>query len=80
MKFAKGTRPTGRQKGTGNKVSSDVRGMVLKALHGAGGASYLEEQAIKNPKAFMGLLGKVLPTTITTNPDEPMTIKVTWEK
>lgn len=35
--------------------------MVEKALHKAGGVNYLARQAEKNPAAFMGLVGKILP-------------------
>ncbi|MBV8800984.1 MAG: hypothetical protein JO208_14405 [Alphaproteobacteria bacterium] len=36
--------------------------MILGALSALGGQRWLEEQAGKNPVAFMTLLGKVLPT------------------
>ena len=57
----RGTGIKGRAKGSGNKVQTDIRRMVLTALNNAGGAKYLERQAHANPVAFMGLLGKILP-------------------
>ena len=48
----------GRQKGTPNKISADVRAMVLAALDRAGGENYLLAQAHDNPKAFLTLLGR----------------------
>jgi hypothetical protein len=38
--------------------------MVLIALSRAGGPKYLEQQAHKNPVAFLTLVGKILPLTI----------------
>lgn len=35
--------------------------MILEALTGAGGARYLQRQAIENPGPFMSLLGRILP-------------------
>ncbi len=51
----------GRQKGTPNKVTREVKEMVLEALSIAGGVDYLVEQAQKSPNAFLTLVGKVLP-------------------
>jgi hypothetical protein len=60
-----GQRFGGRVKGTPNKVSSDVKGMILGALHDVGGSDYLRRQAEENPVAFMTLVGKVLPMQLT---------------
>jgi hypothetical protein len=61
----RGTRPPnagkGRPKGAVNKVTGNLRQMILGALDEAGGPAYLAKQAQKNPVAFMALLGKVLP-------------------
>lgn len=54
----------GRKKGIPNKVNSDLKGMILTALSEVGGVNYLKTQAKKNPKAFMGLVGKVLPKEV----------------
>lgn len=56
-----GQRGPGRPKGTPNAINSDVRAMILEALSGAGGARYLQRQAIENPGPFMSLLGRILP-------------------
>jgi hypothetical protein len=61
---AKGQRFGGRKKGTPNKISGDVRAMVLAALHAGGGQEWLERQMDENPTAFMSLLGRILPTQI----------------
>lgn len=57
----------GRAKGTPNKVTSELKAMILGALEQAdpkGGQEYLRKQALANPTAFMALLGKVLPSEI----------------
>jgi hypothetical protein len=66
----KGTPKTGgRKKGTPNKISSALKEAILEAAEQAGGehgtVGYLVVQAHANPAAFMSLLGKVLPMTIT---------------
>lgn len=68
MAAAKGTRPPnagkGRQKGVPNKITSDLRAMVLGALDDVGGRTYLAEQAMEQPAAFMALIGKCLPKDV----------------
>lgn len=55
----------GRKKGSKNKTTALLKDAILKAAEKAGGkggtVAYLTEQAEKNPTAFIGLLGKVLP-------------------
>lgn len=60
-----GERRGGRKKGVPNKLTGAVKDMILQALDTAGGVKYLVEQADKNPVAFMGLVGKVLPLQLT---------------
>lgn len=62
----------GRQKGTTNKLTADVKAMVLEALDKAGGVSYLLTQAQSNPNAFLTLVGKVLPMTVAGDPSAPL--------
>jgi len=69
----------GRQKGTPNKLTADVKAMVLKALDRAGGVDYLWEQSQANPNAFLTLVGKILPTQISGDPDSPIISKVVHE-
>lgn len=74
-KFQAGkTRPSnsGRKKGTTNKFTADIKQMVIDALNNKGGVTYLEEQADKNPTAFIGLIGKTLPLTLATDPNKPL--------
>jgi hypothetical protein len=60
----------GRPKGVPNKNTTALKDMILEALDRAGGpegsgVDYLADQAIKNPTAFMALVGKVLPLQLT---------------
>lgn len=54
----------GRQKGTPNKMTREVKEMILQALDEAGGVSYLVSKAETHPQAFMALVGKVLPLQV----------------
>lgn len=69
MGAARGTRPPnagkGRVKGVPNKITGDLKEMILGALSDAGGRQYLQQQAIKNPAAFLSLIGRVLPMQVT---------------
>lgn len=80
-----GNRGKGRPKGAKNKLTRDVRGMILGALDQAGGEAYLLEQARENPTAFMTLLGKVLPKEMEVTgkdggPVQSVSLSVSEEK
>jgi len=62
----------GRQSGTPNKVTGTLKEMILEALDEKGGVAYLVAQAESSPAAFMTLLGKVLPTQIQGDPENPL--------
>ena len=64
----------GRQKGSVNKLTADVKAMVLEALDTAGGVDYLVAQSRDNPNAFMTLVGKVLPLTLAGDKDNPVNV------
>lgn len=71
----------GRPKGVPNRMTRDLRDMILGALDGAGGQAYLQRQADENPVAFMSLVGKVLPKEVTGADGKdliPGTIRVEW--
>lgn len=55
----------GRPKGVPNKMTTEVKEMILAALDGAGGISYLIDKAETHPAAFLSLVGKVLPMQVT---------------
>lgn len=54
----------GRPKGAPNKVTKQLKDMILTALDDAGGVKYLKTQAVSNPTAFLTLVGKVLPLQV----------------
>ena len=64
----------GRKRGSVNKVSGDLKNMILEALGNAGGAEYLERKANdpRTASAFLGLVGKVLPMTIAGDKNDPL--------
>ncbi len=51
----------GRQKGSVNKSTREMREMVYEAFDLAGGVEYLLAQSEKNPTSFMALVGKMIP-------------------
>ena len=66
----------GRPKGALNKQTKELKDMILGALDGAGGIEYLQRQADENPSAFMSLIGRVLPMTVTgTGPNGSIDIR-----
>lgn len=74
----KGTPKTGgRKKGSVNKVTADLKAAIIEAFGMVGGANYLVEQASANPTAFLTLIGKVLPMTISGDPENPLKSDVT---
>ena len=63
-KFGKGN--PGKPKGAVNKLTKELKEMILEALDNAGGVDYLTERA-QDPKtasAFITLIGKTLPMTV----------------
>ncbi len=74
--MAAGHKTGGRQKGTPNKITADLKRAILEAAEAAGGeggtVGYLTLQAQENPAAFLTLIGKVLPTTLAGDPNNPV--------
>ncbi len=68
-------RTGGRKKGTPNKVTGALKEAILMAAekaHPEGMVGYLVHQAAENPNAFMSLLGRALPLTVGSDPDNPL--------
>ena len=78
--FKKGEKRPNQGKRGPNKNTAALREMILQALDGAGGVGYLQRQADESPAAFLSLIGKVLPTTLTSDPDQPLKVEFTWQK
>jgi hypothetical protein len=73
MAALKGTQPPGgSRKGIPNKMTKALKEMILGALDDAGGQHYLAEIAREQPAAFLTLLGKVLPTTLAGDKENPL--------
>lgn len=72
MPFTKGNKAgKGRPKGSHNKLTATLKDMILQSLADVGGADYLKEQAVKNPTAYISLIGRVLPLQVKDGGDEP---------
>ena len=56
----------GRPKGSQNKVTAELKDMILGALDKAGGLDYLADRAAdpRTASAFLTLVGKTLPLTV----------------
>lgn len=64
--------PGGSRKGRPNKITADVKAMVLAALNQAGGPEYLYRQSMENPKAFLALVGKLMPLQLSGDGGGPL--------
>jgi len=73
--MAKGRKTGGRQKGTPNRVTSNLKMAILGALEAQGGQEYLEKVAKDDPRTFCGLLGKVLPMQLQGDEEKPLAVK-----
>jgi len=62
----------GRKKGVPNKLTANVREAIQKAFLEAGGESYLVKIAKEDPRTFCTLLGKLLPTQVDAQVDQPI--------
>ncbi|EKT4106588.1 hypothetical protein QEG46_002584 [Stenotrophomonas maltophilia] len=67
----------GRQKGVPNKINRDLKEMILGALDKAGGIDYLVKQSAEKPVAFLALVGRVLPMTVASDPENPLLTGIT---
>ena len=68
----------GRPRGSVNKVPASIKAMVEGALRQVGGQDYLARQAIENPVAFMGLVGKVLPLQLAGADGGALIVDFRW--
>ena len=72
MPIKKGDKKTGgRKKGTPNKTPK-MRQLVEEVLTDLGGKKYVTEFAKKYPQDFMKLAGKLIPTKLEGDPDNPL--------
>ena len=66
----------GRKKGTPNKSTTDLKNLILAALEQVGGQEYLAGQAITTPASYMSLLGRIIPTQVIGDKDNPLELVV----
>lgn len=71
-----GERRGGRQKGTPNKMTADLRQAITEAFQRAGGVDYLLGVAEKNAAVFCQLIGKVIPAQIEMSINEDLADRV----
>ena len=64
-----GTNHRGRAKGVPNRITTQVRDMVMEAIDNAGGVEYFDWAAKNEPKAFLALAGKCIPQMIDAKID-----------
>lgn len=69
MSVSRGTlrKGGGRPKGARNKLPGQIKELVEGALADVGGRDYLVKQARKNPKAFLGLVAKLIPRDLNVS-------------
>ena len=72
--MATGKKTGGRKKGVPNKLTGQLKDMILGALADVGGQKYLAEQAVENPGPFLTLVGKVLPLQVTGEGGGPVIV------
>jgi hypothetical protein len=71
---AKGTRKTGgRKRGTPNKVTVRLKDALEASFVAVGGQTYLEALAKDDPRTYVTLLGKILPSEIAGSLDVNVT-------
>lgn len=62
----------GRVKGIPNRVTKELKDMILGALEAKGGQRWLQDQMDANPSAYMTLLGKIIPLQVTGKDGAPL--------
>ena len=68
-----GKRPgAGRKPGVPNKVSADLKTALRDSFGLVGGVKYLTELAKNDPRTYCTLLGKLVPTTLASDADNPL--------
>lgn len=68
----------GRPKGVQNRVTVAFKEAVLRAFEGIGGDQTFQAWAKKNPTEFYKIAARLIPTEVTSDPDRPLAMKVTF--
>jgi hypothetical protein len=64
----------GSRKGKPNKLTRDIKEMIVTALNLEGGVEYLRERARDNPAAFLALVGCAMPLQVNAGDGGPVLI------
>lgn len=78
--MARGVKTGGRKKGSANKITRDLRAMIVGALDKAGGRAYLVRQSKANPAAFMSLVSRCVPKEVNMQVDGALQLDQLIEK
>lgn len=54
----------GRKKGVPNKLTTDIKQVILEAFEELGGVGYLVDVAKENPTVFCNLVGRIIPKEV----------------
>lgn len=66
----------GRPKGALNKTTRNIREAIEKAFNQAGGVEYLTKLALEDPKVFIPLLAKIIPSEVNATHSGGLTLIV----
>lgn len=69
----------GRQKGSVNKLTKTFKQAVLTAYEGIGGDQNFTEWARNNQTEYYKIASKLIPTEVSTDPDNPPTMVFRWQ-
>lgn len=76
--FKPGDKRAGRPAGVPNKLTTELKDMILQALDGAGGIEYLKARAVDTPGPFLALVGKILPLQVTGEDGKSIPVAVSF--
>ena len=74
--MAHGRKTGGRTKGTPNRLTSELRDLMLGALDDLGGREWVVERARERPELMFQMLGRLLPRDVKLDAERDVTIKV----
>ena len=72
------SRVGGRQKGTPNKLTASLKAAVLEAFEKLGGVDYLVKVGNDDPRTFLALVGKILPTQMEAPEGSSQELVISW--
>lgn len=68
----------GRPPGVPNKTTRAFKEAVLLTFEGIGGVQAMQTWAKKNRTEFYKIAARLIPTEVTSDPDAPLALKVTF--